>query len=196
MDFDYMFKIIITGDSGSGKSSLMSRFCKNFFNPRSVETIGMDLNLKTVKYGNKLVKLKIWDTSGQERFKCITDSYYHGSDGVLVVFDTAASNAHYDVEDWVFRAEKKCQKAVPVLVVANKIDKLPSQSVEIYSFSRPYIGTSAKTGENVKEAFTKIIEMCLEAKATQMSIPRSPISPMVTIAAEKKEAQSKCFACF
>jgi small GTP-binding protein len=196
MDPDYKFKIVIIGEPDVGKSSLMRRFSVGTFTHLADETIGMDLNIKTLKVGEKIVKLELWDTSGSEKYASITQQYYRSADAIMVVFDVSDADSSYTVEDWVYRAEQLCnKKEVPFLVVGNKVDKKPVNPVEIYSFSRPYIITSAKTGENVVKAFETIAKKCIEAKSLSYAVP---ISPLVTISIseEPKQPESRCFQCF
>ena len=185
MHFDYMFTIIIVGNSDAGKSSLMRRYCKNTFDSELEKTVGIDLSLKTVKYKEKIVKLRIWDTSGQERFGFLTNSYYNDAQGVIVGFDS--SSPHNRVEDWVSRAEKRCHN-VPIVIAANKTDKTPCNPVEIYSFRYQCVMTSAKTGESVDTVFKTLIKKCIDANKPQ----RRPSRITLGIEDENK----KCSPCF
>ena len=87
-DCEHMFKLLIIGDSGVGKSSLLVRFADNTFLPNYVATIGVDFKIKTIELEGKTVKLQIWDTAGQERFQTITTVYYRGADGIMLVYDS------------------------------------------------------------------------------------------------------------
>ena len=86
--YDYLFKLLLIGDSGVGKSSLLLRFSDDTYETNFNSTIGVDFKIKTVDLDDKVIKLQIWDTAGQERFRTITSSYYRGAHGIIVVYDT------------------------------------------------------------------------------------------------------------
>ena len=97
--YDYLFKILIIGDSGVGKSCLLLRFGNNRFEQSFLPTIGIDFNIKTLEMDNKIIKMQIWDTAGQERFQTITRSYYRGSHGIIVVYDVTDADSFANGRD-------------------------------------------------------------------------------------------------
>ncbi|KAK9025676.1 hypothetical protein V6N11_038534 [Hibiscus sabdariffa] len=86
-DYDYLFKLVLIGDSGVGKSNLLSRFARNEFNLESKSTIGVEFATRSIRVDDKVVKAQIWDTAGQERYRAITSAYYRGAVGALLVYD-------------------------------------------------------------------------------------------------------------
>lgn len=100
-DYDYLFKIVLIGDSGVGKTNLLSRFIKNEFNLESKPTIGVEFATKTVLTDSKLVKAQIWDTAGQERYRAITNAYYRGAVGALMLYDISRNSTFDNVEKWL-----------------------------------------------------------------------------------------------
>ena len=91
--YDYMVKLIIIGDSGVGKTNILTRFCENEFKETHVATIGVDFNVKTIQIGDKRLRLQIWDTAGQERFKTITETYYRGAAGIVLCYSVDSESS-------------------------------------------------------------------------------------------------------
>ena len=100
-DYDYLFKVVLIGDSGVGKSNLLSRFTQNQFNIESKSTIGVEFATKTIVTEGKTIKAQIWDTAGQERYRAITSAYYRGAVGALVVYDITKDISFENVEKWL-----------------------------------------------------------------------------------------------
>ena len=100
-DYDHLFKLLIIGDSGVGKSSLLVRFADNTFSGNYITTIGVDFKIRTIEINGERVKLQIWDTAGQERFRTITSTYYRGTHGVIVVYDVCSGDSFANVKRYV-----------------------------------------------------------------------------------------------
>jgi len=98
-DYDYLFKLVLIGDSGVGKSCLLLRFADDNFTDSYISTIGVDFRFRTITIDKKTVKLQIWDTAGQERFRTITSAYYRGADGIIMVYDVTSSESFDHVEE-------------------------------------------------------------------------------------------------
>ena len=170
-EYDYLFKLLLIGNSSVGKSSLLYRFVDNSWDENFVPTIGVDFvriyinniyiqKLKTLEINGKKVKLQIWDTAGQERFKNITASYYRGGHGVLVVYDITDRESFTNLNSWLIEIEKNANKNVFKLLIGNKSDLEPQRQVQFdegkafaESNGMKFIETSAKTDQKVKEAF-------------------------------------------
>ena len=105
-EYDYLFKILLIGDAGVGKSTMLLKFVDDIFTTSYLSTIGVDFKIKTIELDNKIIKLQIWDTAGQERFRTITSSYYRGAYGIFVVFDLTQLDTFTNVQMWLNEIEK------------------------------------------------------------------------------------------
>jgi Ras-related protein Rab-1A len=122
-DYDHLFKVLIIGDSGTGKSSLMLRLVDDTFINSYISTIGVDFKIHTILHNNKIIKLQLWDTAGQERFRTITSSYYRGANGVFIIFDLTNLETLSSIQTWIDNVNKYCtQPNVPVVIVGTKLD--------------------------------------------------------------------------
>ncbi|KAG5441325.1 Ras- protein rab-11.1 [Clonorchis sinensis] len=163
-EYDYLFKIVLVGDSGVGKSNLLSRFVKNEFNLDSRSTIGVEFASKTVKCEGKCIKTQIWDTAGQERYRAITAAYYRGALGALVVYDISKAQTFENVTQWLHELREHADPEIVVMLVGNKCDLRFLRNVSVddaKEFARRerlfFIETSALDSTNVDEAFEQII---------------------------------------
>ena len=120
-EYDYLYKILLIGNSSVGKSSIFNRYVDNCYSDLSVSTIGVDFKIKTLKINNKIIKLQIWDTNGQERFKAITNSYYRNSHGIIVVFDITDRKSFTGLRNWLNDADRYSENTCKILV-GNKSD--------------------------------------------------------------------------
>ncbi|CAK86110.1 unnamed protein product (macronuclear) [Paramecium tetraurelia] len=168
-EYDYLFKILLIGNSAVGKSSLLLRFADNVFNESFLPTIGVDFKIRTFDLNGKTVKLQIWDTAGQERFKTITNSYYKGAHGIILVYDVTDKQSFKDVENWLAEVEKYANENVVRVLVGNKVDLESKREVTFEegkeladSLNIRFIETSAKNSSNVEKAF---ITLANEIKA-------------------------------
>ncbi|KAJ8611646.1 hypothetical protein CTAYLR_007878 [Chrysophaeum taylorii] len=162
-EYDFLFKILMIGDSGCGKSSLLLRWADHEFKSEFICTIGVDFKIRTMDLEGKIAKLQIWDTAGQERFKTITNSYYHGAQGVMIVFDLTSHDSFEHVSAWLSEVQRHSPKTVRVMLCGNKSDLASRREVtveEAVEFADRhglhYIETSAKLDHNVHSAFTKM----------------------------------------
>jgi len=161
--YDYLFKMLLIGDSGVGKSSLLLRFTDNTFVESFVATIGVDFKIKTMTIDGATVKLQIWDTAGQERFRTITSTYYRGSHGIIVVFDITNPTSFQNIQKWLLEIERNANQDVSRLLVGNKVDKESERKVS-YEEAKAlaeqvgltYAESSAKDCTNVTEIFEKM----------------------------------------
>ena len=164
-EYDYLFKCIVVGDGGVGKTALTIRFSKGFFTEDYKMTIGVDFHVKTISIdteeeGPIKVKLQIWDTGGQERFSSIRPMYYRGSLGGLLIFDLTSYESFEHLPQWIEEVRANIKTEIPLLLVGNKSDLINERSLsneEINSFTQKfnlyYMETSAKTGEGVGDCF-------------------------------------------
>ncbi|CAI2380236.1 unnamed protein product [Moneuplotes crassus] len=160
-DYDYLFKILLIGNSGVGKSSLLLRFSDDTFTGNFMPTIGVDFKIRTLEVDGKTIKLQIWDTAGQERFKTITSSYYKGAHGIIVVYDVTDKESFKNIDTWMNEIEKHASDNVSRILCGNKSDLEDSRQVSTDegkelsdTYNIRFIESSAKDNSNVEEAFT------------------------------------------
>lgn len=160
-DYDYLFKILLIGNSGVGKSSLLLRFADDTFTDNFMPTIGVDFKIRTLEVDGRTIKLQIWDTAGQERFKTITSSYYKGAHGIIVVYDITDKESFKNIDNWMNEVEKHASDNVSRILVGNKCDLDESRQVTTDEgkeladqYNIRFMETSAKESANVEEAFT------------------------------------------
>jgi len=163
-------KILIIGESGVGKSSLLLRFTDDQFDPEMAATIGVDFKVKVMNQQGNRVKLAIWDTAGQERFRTLTPSYYRGAQGAILVYDVTSRESFTKVEDWLTELETystnhDCIK----MLVGNKCDMEAERMVSreegqkcARKYQMMFIEASAKTKEGVQCAFEELVEKVIQ----------------------------------
>ncbi|CAL9099025.1 unnamed protein product [Musa textilis] len=154
---DYLFKLLLIGDSSVGKSCLLLRFADDSYVDSYISTIGVDFKIRTVELDGKTVKLQIWDTAGQEWFKTITSSYYRGAHGIIIVYDITEMESFDNIRQWLSEIDRYASDSVCKLLVGNKCDLVENRVVEMEkakafadSFGIPFIETSAKDSINVE----------------------------------------------
>lgn len=167
-DYEHLFKLLIIGDSGVGKSALMYRFADDIFTETYMTTIGVDFRIRTLEINGERVKLQIWDTAGQERFRTITSTYYRGSHGVIVVYDVTNGESFANVSRWLDEINANCEDVSKILV-GTKNDNPSLKAVSPVDAKRlaDQVGikmfeTSAKEGKGVEEAFMAIAKDVLK----------------------------------
>lgn len=173
---DYLFKILMIGESGVGKSALLARFVDGNFEPNFISTIGVDFKIHYMKTADtgKNIKLQVWDTAGQERFRTITTSYYRGANGILIVYDVTDAASFEKVRYWLKELKEHVGSDMPALLIGNKIDLAKDRTVDpatAQKFSAE-VGirlceTSAKTDEGVNEAYGELVNMMLRKKLAE-----------------------------
>jgi len=196
-DYEFLLKILIIGDTGCGKSCLLVRFTDDTFNENFISTIGVDFKIRTLKFDGKVVKLQIWDSAGQERFRNITSSYYRGAHGIIVVYDITDSASFDHVAMWLKEIEKFAADNVSTIVVGNKSDLAEKRAVETERASDfcqriglPFLETSAKSSTNVEEAFltmSRVIKDKVVSGALPLAQPlvKKPLNLNATPVTEK-----------
>lgn len=168
--YDHLLKLLLVGDSGVGKTSLLLCFTTAEFIDDQKSTIGVDLKLKLMNVKGKRLKLTIWDTAGQERFRTLTSAYYRGAQGIILVYDVTRKETFENVKQWIQEVDiySTHEHAVKMLV-ANKIDQDSSRVVtkeQGREFARQnnmlFIETSAKTNQHVEQAFEELVLKIIE----------------------------------
>ncbi|CAH0486008.1 unnamed protein product [Peronospora farinosa] len=163
-EYDYLFKIVLIGDSGVGKSNLLSRFTHNEFNLESKSTIGVEFATKSIVAEGKTIKAQIWDTAGQERYRAITSAYYRGAVGALLVYDITKHGTFENVERWLKELRDHADINTVIMLVGNKSDLRHLRAVsteEAMAFAEKnnlaFIETSALEATGVDAAFQRIL---------------------------------------
>jgi Ras-related protein Rab-1A len=171
-DYDYLFKLLLIGDSGVGKSSLLLRFADHTFDDRYISTIGVDFKIRTVDLQGKTIKLQIWDTAGQERFRTIVSSYYRGAHGIIIVYDVTDRDSFDNVKHWLSEVDRYGVENVEKLLIGNKSDLTskrrvdPAEAKELAErLGIQMIETSAKQSTNVDKAFLMMATRLTEHQA-------------------------------
>lgn len=163
-EYDYLFKVVLIGDSGVGKSSLLSRFTRNEFNLESKSTIGVEFATRSIEVDGKTIKAQIWDTAGQERYRAITSAYYRGAVGALLVYDIAKHLSYENVERWLRELRDHADQNILIMLVGNKSDlrhlrSIPTEEAKAFAEKNglSFIETSALDSTNVEPAFQNIL---------------------------------------
>ena len=166
--YDFLFKLLIIGESGVGKTCLLLRFTDDSFTANHLTTIGIDFKIKIITIENKLIKLQIWDTAGQERFRTITKTYYKGAHGIILTYDVTDQNSFKNIRNWIKQIEANAQTNVCKVLVGNKCDKPDRVVTEeegrklASDFNMSFFETSAKTNQNVNEVFNFLTQEILK----------------------------------
>ena len=157
--YDYLMKFIIIGDSGVGKTCFLMRFADDSFTTSHISTIGIDFKIKPITIDGKSIKLQIWDTAGQDRFRTITQTYYKGAMGVILAYDCTDENSFNNVRNWIKQLEAHATPGVCKVLVGNKSDsvnkKVDASKGEALAkeYGMKFFDASAKNNLNVKETF-------------------------------------------
>jgi small GTP-binding protein len=171
-EYDLIFKLLLVGDSGVGKTNITTRFAKDQFDLESKATIGVEYASKKVKIDGMNIKAQIWDTAGQERYQSITRAYYRGSKGAFIVFDITKKQSFYNIDNWFAELKKSADQNITIILLGNKSDldeerqvtteeglmKAKEYGKNILKSGIPYMETSAKTSVNIDKAFLRLVE--------------------------------------
>ncbi|KAJ0054541.1 ras-related protein RABA3-like isoform X2 [Pistacia vera] len=162
---DYVFKVVVIGDSAVGKTQILSRFTKNEFSFDSKSTIGVEFQTRTVTIKGKLIKAQIWDTAGQERYRAVTSAYYRGALGAMLVYDITKRQSFDHVARWVEELRAHADNSIRIILIGNKSDLVDLRAVpteDAVEFAEDqglfFSETSALNGDNVETAFLRLLE--------------------------------------
>jgi len=163
-EYDYLFKVVLIGDSGVGKSNLLSRFTRDSFSLESKSTIGVEFATRSQEIDGKIIKAQIWDTAGQERYRAITSAYYRGAVGALLVYDIAKHLTYENVTRWLKELRDHADSNIVIMLVGNKTDlrhlrAVPTDDAKQFAEDNglSFIETSALVSTNVELAFQNIL---------------------------------------
>ena len=168
-EYDFIFKVLLLGNSDVGKSSLILRYVDQVWSDTFVPTIGVDFKVKTLEIENKQIKMQIWDTAGQERFRNVISSYFRGSHGIFLIYDITNGDSFKNLENWLIEIEKNASQNVLKILIGNKSDLVDDREIkteEGQAFANrngmKFIETSAKMNTNVNEAFETLAKLMME----------------------------------
>ena len=164
-DYDLIFKLILIGDSGVGKTNILSRYINNEFSMATKSTVGVEFGSKIIKQNDKTIKIQIWDTAGQERYKSITTAYYKGAKGAFVVYDITRRETFNNVNKWIGDLKTSGNEDVYILLIGNKSDlenarQVPTEEIEkkAEQLKVAFCETSALDGTNIEHAFELVVD--------------------------------------
>ena len=201
---EQLFRVIIVGDTGVGKSCLLLRFSEDKFHEDHNVTIGVEFGTRSLKVGNQMVKLQIWDTAGQESFRSITRSFYRRADGVLLVYDVTARHTFENCSHWMEEIRNNGNSDVIIFLVGNQTDLIQSGQIAEVSINDAeqfakinnlsgFIETSAKANYNVEKAFTDFCQVLLNRWSEKSESAQSqPINGTNLKQAAKKQKKKCC----
>ena len=160
--YDYIFKVLLLGDSSVGKTCFLLRYSDDTFVDNHISTIGLDYRLKMVNLSNqKIIKMQIWDTAGQDRFRAITKNYYRGAHGIILIFDVTSAVSFSNIKNWLLQIKENTSDKIHIALVGNKIDDFSNRTVFkedaeklAKEYNLNYFETSAKENINIQETFS------------------------------------------
>jgi small GTP-binding protein len=195
--YDHMFKLLIVGESGVGKTCMLLRFADDLFEENFLSTIGVDFKVKEIDVEGQKVKLQIWDSAGQERFRNITSSYYRNCAGIIIVYDVTSEDSFTKVTDWI-QEVRRYVPTVPLMIVGNKCDLEDKRAVptargeEVAQKEQLiFLETSAKTNANIGSAFEEISKKLIADAGTKTKT-ESPKQLQLKGDEPEKKKKSKC----
>ena len=171
-DYNYLFKVLILGDSFVGKTNMLKRFLNDEFDMNTKETVGVEFGSKNFILGEKedIVKAQIWDTAGQERYRSVTKAYYKGAKGALLVYDITRKATFDNIDNWLIDLRTNADKDILILLIGNKSDLIDTREIseeeartKAEQYNIAFLETSAKTGDNINKAFSQLIEEVYKA---------------------------------
>ncbi|KAF1388330.1 hypothetical protein PFLUV_G00089080 [Perca fluviatilis] len=199
--YNFVFKVVLIGESGVGKSNLLSRFTKNEFNHDSRTTIGVEFSTRTVQLSGFTIKAQIWDTAGLERYRAITSAYYRGAVGALLVYDITKHLTYESVERWLKELYDHADPHIVVMLVGNKTDleserSVPNEEAKDYAEKNGllYLETSALESTNVEAAFNTVLSE-IHRKVSSKEVVRGSISAVSLNSSSAENTEEKRTCC-
>ncbi|GAM83709.1 hypothetical protein ANO11243_016980 [Dothideomycetidae sp. 11243] len=188
----FLFKVVLIGDSGVGKSNLLSRFTRNEFNLDTKSTIGVEFATRSIQVDAKTIKAQIWDTAGQERYRAITSAYYRGAVGALLVYDISKHQTYENVQRWLKELREHADSNIVIMLVGNKSDlrhlrAVPTEEAKQFASENnlSFIETSALDASNVELAFqnilTEIYRIVSQKTGMQDDAKQGPSGPGISL---------------
>jgi Ras-related protein Rab-10 len=195
-NYDLLFKLLLIGDSGVGKTNILLRFSEDAFNSNSIATIGIDFKIKTIELRGKKIKLQIWDTAGQEQFLAITTSYYRAAMGIMLVYDITNASSFDNIAKWLRNIDEHADEDVERMILGNKADMEDKREVSkeqgegiAREHNITFLETSSKTNINIEKAFIELAEAILDKSNVQET------KPVLVSLSQTKRARGGCPGC-
>lgn len=197
--YDLLFKLLLIGDSGVGKTSILFRFSDDAYTPTFISTIGIDFKIKTIELRGKKIKLQIWDTAGQERFHTITTSYYRGAMGIMLVYDITNAKSFDNIQKWLRNIDEHANEDVEKMIVGNKCDMedrriIPKERGEAIAREHGirFMETSACSNINVERAFLDLARAILDNQTADQERQDNQDRVNIARAEQRNSITSKC----
>ena len=198
--FDEKIKIMIIGETRVGKTSLISKYCKNEFSGgQYLSTIGIDFQIKNLKINSKKIRLQIWDTAGEERFRNIAKNYFQSSDGFLVVYDIANNESFETLDYWIEEIKANSQELSKMILVGNKCDKEKERKIQkedgkAYAKKKQikFYEVSAKDGTNVNEVFEILVKDILKSYSPSENLKKRGSRMLSVPIPQQQNKKSNC----
>ena len=169
-EVEFVFKILLLGDSEVGKSCFLMRYSDNVFVENYITTIGLDYKLKSVKLDSgKTIKVQLWDTAGQDKYRTIAKNYFKGSHGILLLYDVTKQSSFQNIRDWIQDIREEVSQKAIIFLIGNKIDLVDKRKISkekgielAEEYKLPFFEASAKSGEKVDEVFKALYKKISE----------------------------------
>jgi small GTP-binding protein len=183
MSEDCVYKVLLLGDSTVGKTCFLLRYCDKTFQEAHLSTIGLDYRLKSMTLASgKRIKLQIWDTAGQDRFRAITKNYYKGANGIILIYDVTNIQSFENVKNWIAQIKEEANPNVIIYLAGNKIDVNESEKAVKTEDGKKiadeltikFYETSAKNGINVNEIFEDLVEK-IDETYSKIEVPKAEV---------------------
>ena len=173
--YDFLFKMILIGDSSVGKSNILLKYLKGEFDQNSRATVGVEFGTKSIALNGKRIKIQIWDTAGQERYKSITSAYYKGAKGALIVYDITKRITFDNIDKWITDLKTNGDQNISIILIGNKSDLEDDRDVSTEEGIKKseeckiaFLETSALNGQNVNKAFDELIDQIYQNNCTKI----------------------------
>ena len=201
--YDFLFKLILIGDSSVGKSNILLKYLKGQFDPNSKATVGVEFGTKNVEIKNKKIKIQIWDTAGQERYRSITSAYYKGAKGAFIVYDITRKNTFDNIDKWISDLKTNGDENLAIVLIGNKSDLEERREIQkdegikkSEEYKTAFMETSALNGDNIDKAFDELINQIYQNNSSIIEEEKEvEIDKGVNLNDEKKEnseSNKKC----
>ena len=168
-EYEFIIKILIIGDSTVGKTNFVYKFSEDKFSENYFATTGIELKTSSIQIDGKSIKIQLWDTAGQEKYRAMTKNLYLKSQGIIILFDITNETSFINLKNWMSQIKESCGEDIPILLVGNKIDLEDNRVINkerameyANNENIEYIEVSSKTGENINKALTSLLQKILK----------------------------------